>query len=201
MILTSWNILDLISEIGEDSLKIITETFSCVKSSEGNRKNLNPDIERFLKENAVQFAKEKKSVTYLVGNEEYGDILGYFTIAHKAISIPADGLSKTMIKRMSRYSVLNDETNSFTVSGFLIAQIGKNYSVEDGTLLSGAELMRLAYNELIEIQHRVGGGIVYLDCEADARLIDFYESEGFKLFGERISLNDGKRYLQYMKFI
>lgn len=27
MILTSWIILDLISEIGEDSLKIITETF------------------------------------------------------------------------------------------------------------------------------------------------------------------------------
>ena len=40
----------------------------------------------------------------------------------------------------------------------------------------------------------------YLDCEADAKLINFYEGEDFRLFGERISEKDGKRNLQYMKF-
>lgn len=54
--------------------------------------------------------------------------------------------------------------------------------------------------ELAELQHRIGGEIAYLDCEADAKLIDFYEGEGFRLFGERVSKKDGRRYLQYMRF-
>ena len=58
MILTSWNILDLISEIGDDSLKIITETFSCVKSSEGNRKILILTLNDFLKK--MLFSSPKK---------------------------------------------------------------------------------------------------------------------------------------------
>ena len=45
-------------------------------------------------------------------------------------------------------------------------------------------------------------GIVYLDCEANAGLIYFYKKkQNFRLFGERISEKDGKRYLQYMKFL
>lgn len=201
MTVNSWNILDLISSVGEETVNMMLEAFSCVKSVEGEDVNLNPDIERFLKENAIQFAKEKKSITYLVADEEAGEILGYFTLAHKAVVITAEGFSKTMKKRISRYAVLNEESNTFTVSGFLIAQLGKNYAVEGGNLIKGTELMHLAQNELLELQHRAGGGLVYLDCEADARLIRFYENEGFRLFGERISQNDGKRYLQYMKFI
>ena len=201
MTLSSWNILDLIAGVGEETVNMMIEPFSCVKSVDDENKNLNPDIENFLKENAIQFAKEKKSITYLVGDEESGEILGYFTLAHKAVVIPADGLSTTTIKRMNRYAQLNETTNTLTVSGFLIAQLGKNYAIEDGNLIKGTELMHLARNELLEIQYRAGGGLIYLDCEADARLIDFYENEGFKLFGERISQHDGKRYLQYMKFV
>jgi len=197
----SWNILDLIAESGEETIQEMISYFSCDKVVDGKAKNLNPDIEHFLKENAIQFAKEKKSITYLVGDAEIGEVLGYFTLAHKAVVIPANGLSKTMLKRMSRYATLNSENNTFTVSGFLIAQFGKNYAVEGGSLITGKELMHLAQNELLELQHRAGGGLVYLDCEADARLINFYEQEGFRLFGERISQKDGKRYLQYMKFI
>ena len=61
--------------------------------------------------------------------------------------------------------------------------------------------MKLVDDELDDLQHRIGGGMKYLDCEADAKLIKFYQNEQtFKLFGERISEKDGKRYLQYMKF-
>lgn len=80
MTLTSWNILDLIAGVGEETVTMMMESFSCVKSVDGEDKNLNPDIERFLKENAIQFAKEKKSITYLVGNEATGDILGYLLL-------------------------------------------------------------------------------------------------------------------------
>ncbi len=52
------------------------------------------------------------------------------------------------------------------------------------------------------ILDRIGGSVEYLDCEADASLIRFYQDQqNFRLFGERISENDGKRYLQYMKFL
>ena len=119
-----WNILDMVEELGEDSVKEILSGFSCQKEIDKTIVTLNSDIEHFIKNNAI----------------------------------------------------------------------------DDGKRITGKELMKLANRELIEIQHRSGGGIVYLDCEPNAKLINFYEKEGFRLFGERISKNDKKRYLQYMKF-
>jgi hypothetical protein len=61
--------------------------------------------------------------------------------------------------------------------------------------------MKLADKELYEIQHRIGGGVKYLDCLNDSKLIDFYQKkQQFQLFDERISEKDGKRYLQLVKF-
>lgn len=195
-----WNILDMVEEYGEDSVKEILSVFSCKREKGEEAISLNPDIEQFIKNNAIQFARQKVSVSYIVGDEDDGAVLGYFTIAHKPVEMPSDGLSKTTKKTMSRYAQLNEVTGTYLVSGFLIAQFGKNYAVDDGTRITGKELMRLANRELSDIQHRAGGGVEYLDCEADAKLINFYEGEGFRLFGERISEKDGKRYLQYMRF-
>lgn len=195
-----WNIIDIFNQTDEETVRDILSDFSCTKAIENKPVNLNPDIEHFIKHNALQFAREKKSITYIVGDDDDGKLLGYFTIAHKAIEIPADGLSKTTHKTMLRYAELKEEFNSYVVSGFLIAQFGKNYAVDNGERITGKELMMLAQAELTDIQHRIGGGIEYLDCEADAKLISFYEREGFRLFGERISVKDNKRYLQYMKF-
>ncbi len=91
---------------------------------------------------------------------------------------------------------------TYSVSAFLIAQFGKNYSVENGKRITGDQLMKLCLKELSEIRYRVGGGLVYLDCEADVCLIDFYQNkQNFRLFGERNSEKDNKRYLQYIKYI
>ena len=193
------NILDMVEEIGVDDTNAILADFSTQKSNEDTP--LNEDIEIFLKRDALQFAREKKSVTYLVCDEDNGVIVGYFTIAHKALEITTDGLSKTSIKRIERYTKLHKSTNTYFISAFLIAQFGKNYGIDKGIQISGAELMRACEKELHELQHRLGGGIVYLDCEAYAGLINFYENKGFRLFGERISEKDNRRYLQYMKFI
>lgn len=194
------NILDLVEESGEESIKEFVSLFSCEREMEGGKVSLNPDIERFLKDNAIQFARQKISVSYLVLDEDDGEILGYFTIAHKALELPSTGLSNGVRKKMQRYSQLNAVTDSYTISAFLIAQFGKNYAVENGKRISGKDLMQYVYSELTDIQHRMGGGIIYLDCEADASLISFYENENFRLFGERISEKDNKRYLQYMRF-
>ncbi len=154
------NIRDMISDGQEDLVKAYIETFSCeVKKDDGSRTSLNPDIEHFLKANAIQFAKMKTAVTYLVFDVTY------------------------------------------TISAFLLAQFSKNYAVDEGKRISGTDLMNIAMEQLAEAQNLIGGSIVYLDCEADAKLIRFYEGEHFALFGERISESDGKRYLQYLNFV
>ena len=193
------NILDMVESIGEDSTKLLLDDFSTKKSD--TDEPLNADIEVFLKRDAIQFAKEKKSVTYLVHDKDDGSLLGYFTIAHKPIEVMPVGLSNTVKKKVERYAQLHKELNAYIISAFLIAQFGKNYRVDDGERISGNDLMKLVDDELDDLQHRIGGGMKYLDCEADAKLIKFYQNEQtFKLFGERISEKDGKRYLQYMKF-
>ena len=50
------NILDLIYAIGEDEVTQILSDFSCPK---------NPEIENFVKKNAINFAKQKISVSIL----------------------------------------------------------------------------------------------------------------------------------------
>lgn len=196
------NLLDMLRLFGEDSVKSYLSEFSTTVDKDGKTRNLNPDIESFLKINSIQFAKERKSITYVVGESQSGALLGFFSLTHKTIDIPALGLSKTTIKRLEKHSKLNKNTNSYLVSAFLIAQFGKNYSIDKEMQISGGELMKLCYDELSEIRYRIGGNVIYLDCEADARLIRFYqEQQKFTLFGERISEGDGKRYLQYMKFL
>ena len=79
---------------------------------------------------------------------------------------------------------------------------GKNYNVDDGTRISGIELMEFAMDILKDIQHRIGGGVVYLDAEDKSELRTFYgEKANYKLFGERYSETDNIKYLQYMRFL
>ena len=74
------NILDLHEEAGEEGIDALVSDFTTRRKNEdGVEEDLNPDIEEFLKRNALQFAKEKKSITYLVCDEDDGCLLGYFT--------------------------------------------------------------------------------------------------------------------------
>lgn len=61
------NILDLLEITGENELKIILSDFSCPQ---------NREIEKFLHNNAIEFAKRKMSITHLVFDEE-GQIAAY----------------------------------------------------------------------------------------------------------------------------
>ena len=193
------NILDLVASVGIENTNEFIEGFTT--RIKGDADPLNQDIEDFLKKNSIQFAKEKKSITYLVCDEDNRDILGYFTLAHKAIEVPSDGLSKSTIRRIEKYAQFHPTLGSYVISAFLLAQIGKNYGIEEERRITGDALMTIAFLELQNIQHRIGGGLVYLDSEANAKLIQFYQNkQSFRLFGERISSKDGKRYLQYMKF-
>ena len=63
------NILDLLETIGEDKVSFALSEFSCPRNAE---------IEEFIHNNAIDFAKKKMSITYLVFDEE-GQIEAFFT--------------------------------------------------------------------------------------------------------------------------
>lgn len=186
------NILDMIGAIGETKLKQCLSDFSCP---------INPEIEQFLKNNAIEFAKKKLSVTYFVVNE-LGKIVAIFALTHKAVEIGNVSLSHSKRKKISRYAILDPETGSYMVSAFLIAQLGKNFAVDEGKSISGNELMDLTFEILEKVQHDIGGGIVFLECEDKVKLLDFYQSEknGFMPFNERYSVNDNIKYIQLFNF-
>lgn len=186
------NILDMIDSVGEDTVNAVLSEFSCSR---------NKEIENFVRNNAVIFAKKKMSITYLVYSEE-GNLAAIFTLAHKALEIKDNGLSETVRKKLRRFSNLDESTDTYTVSAFLIGQFGKNDSYP-GENISGADLMNFTLSILLKVQHDIGGSIVYLDCEENEKLINFYIGAPnlFRPFGNTFSESEETRYIQLLRFI
>lgn len=183
--------------IGENDLEKILSDFSSPKNS---------DVESFLKRNAIEFTKKNQSVTYLVFSLEDMCLAGYFSITMKPVTVGADGMSNSVKRKLSRLSRLDQSTGSYTVSAYLIAQLGRNYSEEVRYPITGKMLMNFAINTLSEIQRQLGGLMVYLECEEKEPLLRFYqEQNGFRLFGERMieSEQDRETYklLQLLNFL
>lgn len=159
------NILDMLNAIGEDAVKNILSDFSCPKNFE---------IESFVKQNALEFAKRKMSITYLVIDEE-GQLAAIFALTHKAVQLTNEGLSGSMRKKIERHAKLDEQSNTYMLSAFLIAQFGKNAQYTEK--ITGNELMDMTMNILVAVQREIGGGVVYLECEERPQLLTFYENK------------------------
>lgn len=186
------NILDGLETLGEEAMKADLSSFVSAK---------NPEIEEFLREKAIEFAKRKISITYLITDVTDGAILGYFTLTHKSVILNGEGLSRTFQKRLAMFSRLDRDTGNYVVSAFLLAQLGKNYALEENRRISGKEMMKLVNDVLLDVQRRIGGGVLYLDCEDTQKLKNFYKGENFKEFADRFSLEDERKYIQFMRFL
>lgn len=99
MIGSVFSISSLLDSVGEETVNDMLQTFSCV--SEGVQ--LNEEVEKFVRNSSVEFYKRKMSVTYLV-NDENDRLAGIFTLTHKAIDIPAEGMSNAQRKRIQRFA-------------------------------------------------------------------------------------------------
>ena len=73
--------------VGEPALVRMLSDFSCPK---------NPDVEYFLKKNAIEFTKKNQSVTYLVFSNDEGELIGYFSIALKPLTVRGETVSNTV---------------------------------------------------------------------------------------------------------
>ena len=183
------------SYIGEEDLRDLLSDFSCPK---------NPDVEYFLLNNAIDFTKKDQSITYLVLDAEDGSLVGYFSLAIKPISVRVSSISKTTAKKLSRVSVLDEETQSYITAAYLIAQLGKNYSLPRDKRIPGKTLLGFALETISGLKYSLGGVMEFLECEDNKFLLNFYTCNCFKEFDTRvISCQDNKAHVlhQLLKFV
>lgn len=168
-------------ELGEDELLQILSEFSCP---------MNPDVERFLKHSSIEFTKKNQSVTYLVFSVADGKLLGYFTLALKPLTVRGETVSNTVKRKLLRVSELDKKSDTYTMSAYLIAQLGKNYSENDGKMITGAELLELAWDKIKATQYMFGGMVTFLEAENEEKLLSFYRNNRFSQFDTRQTILD-----------
>ena len=134
-------------KLGESRLLQVLSGFSCPR---------NPDVERFLKKSSVEFTKKNQSVTYLVFDISSMVLVGYFTLALKPLTVRGETVSNTVKKKLLRVSEWDEKSDTYTMSAYLIAQLGKNFTNGVDKKITGEELLVLAWNKIKEIQY-LGG--------------------------------------------
>ena len=163
-------------KLGENRLLQVLSGFSCPK---------NPDVERFLKKNSIEFTKKNQSVTYLVFDISSMRMAGYFTLALKPLTVRGETVSNTVKRKLLRVSELDEKSDTYTMSAYLIAQLGKNDSEKDGEMITGSELLELAWDKIKEMQYLCGGMVAFLEAENEEKLLSFYHNNRFLQFDTR----------------
>ena len=155
---------------GEDMLRQVFSSFKCEK---------NLDVESFLTEQSIDFTKKNQSVTYIVISPDKNNIVGYFN---------TDEFSNTVRRKIARVSEQNSDNGKYSLSAYLIAQLGKNYDDSIGNTISGDNLLSIALGKVKELQYMASGMVVFLESENKDRLLDFYEKQnGFKRFDTKVT--------------
>ena len=190
----------MIDTIGEEAVKEILASFSCP---------LNQDVEYFLHHKAIEFCKQCISATHLVfaSYHEKPVLVGYYTLASKIFVIRnTTKLSANLRKRINKFGNYNPELRQYEVPVPLIGQLGKNYANEYNRLITGDELLHLAFDRIRTIHMCMGGKMAFLECAPIPSLIRFYERNGFvqaevrTLSPEEIGLDGHDAYMQMIKY-
>ena len=164
--------------LGEEKLLQFLSEFSCP---------LNKDVERFLKHQAVEFAKKHQAVTYLVLSLEDAELLGYFSITIKPLVVKAEPFSNTVKRKLARFSEIDKGEQTYNLAAYLIAQLGKNYSDGRDKEITGAELLELAWSVIEDMQYMGGGIVVFLEANNEEKLLSFYRDNKFRQFDTRLT--------------
>ena len=158
-------------KLGENRLLQVLSGFSCLR---------NPDVERFLKKSSVEFTKKNQSVTYLVFDISSMVLVGYFTLALKPLTVRGETVSNTVKKKLLRVSEWDEKSDTYTMSAYLIAQLGKNFTNGADKKITGEELLALAWDKIKEIQYLGGGVETFLEAENEEKLLSFYRDNRFR---------------------
>ena len=185
------NLRVLMEENGENWTRELLSGFSCPP---------NPDIERFLKRNAIEFAKQGLSQTHIVFDGQ--EFVGYFCLTNKPVSVNTSKFSATMRRQIEKFAVYDNRIQEHVLAAPLIAQLGKNYSGDLKNSISGAVLLKYACDKVAKILFDLGGKFVYLECADHPKLLDFYRSNRFRAFSRRyLTEPDGEYFVQMLRYI
>lgn len=191
--LSVWRIDKFAKTVGEAVLSSTLSSFAVP---------LNSEVEDFIRKKALQATKLKSSISYLVIDEDLVDVVGYFTLLVKPFTIQAASLSSKNRRLIARFAEENTEAGDYTASVYLIAQIGKNYAIEEPLQISGGDLLNMALDKLRAVQDLVGGKLVLVEREADrAKLLEFYNANGFKSWNGRYDKKDQVQYDQMIRVL
>ena len=168
-------------KLGESRLLQVLSGFSCLR---------NPDVERFLKKSSVEFTKKNQSVTYLVFDISSMVLVGYFTLALKPLTVRGETVSNTVKKKLLRVSEWDEKSDTYTMSAYLIAQLGKNYTNGANNKITGKELVELAWTVIEDAQYMLGGIVTFLEAENEEKLLSFYRDNRFSQFDTRQTASD-----------
>lgn len=69
--------------------------------------------------------------------------------------------------------------DSYEVSSILLGQLGKNFLYKDQNVITGEELLGLAYEEIKHAWKAIVGTMLYLEAKNEPHLRDFYTANGF----------------------
>lgn len=170
-------------KLGESRLLQVLSGFSCPK---------NPDVERFLKKSSIEFTKKNQSITYLVFDVDSMELVGYFTIALKPLTVRGETVSNTVKKKLMRVSELDEQSQTYTMSAYLIAQLGKNFKDGAEKKITGEELLELAWDVVEKMQYMGGGMVTFLEAENSEKLLSFYQANRFQIFDTRQTATDSE---------
>ena len=175
--LSVWRIDKFAKTVGEAVLSSTLSSFAVP---------LNSEVEDFIRKKALQATKLKSSFTLLV----------------KPFTIQAASLSSKNRRLIARFAEENTEAGDYTASVYLIAQIGKNYAIEEPLQISGGDLLNMALDKLRAAQDLVCGKLVLVEREADrTKLLEFYNANGFKSWNGRYDKKDQVQYDQMIRVL
>ncbi|WP_146998696.1 GNAT family N-acetyltransferase [Leptotrichia trevisanii] len=141
------------------------------------------EVEYFLHNNAIEFEKKTLLTTHLLINEN-NELVGYFSIANKKLNIPKEVVktfSKTKLKKIGQSSNIKKD-GSYEINSYLIGQLGINFSQEiKGEKITGKDLLNEIWILLLEAKKLVNVKYIWLECENNSKLINFYKEFGFDL--------------------
>ena len=131
---------------------------------------MNPDVERFLKHQAIEFTKKHQAVTFLLLSPEDAELLGYFSITIKPLGVKAIPFSNTVKRKLSRFSEMDKNEQAYHIAAYLIAQLGKNFNEKARGRMTGQELLETAIRQIQILQYQAGGMVVFVEADKKEKL-------------------------------
>ena len=150
------------------------------------------EVSDFLHNKSIDYEQRSLSSTYLIYNDR-SQLVGYFTISNKGLIISKESYEKLLKKQQKKLSFNGRklENGDYIVNSFLLGQLGKNFNknILEEDKIKGVELLTIAYNLLIEIKNLINVKYLWIECEDNKKLLDFYSNFGFKLIENYVSNN------------